>query len=569
MLLAAVFVNTSTAQDFACDLEAKATWSKEEIFYCCFTEIYCHPDDKEHHPSTHKPTEMPLLRKTTTTLPPTSTVLTLPKGTFDCAGDENVRLSWAGEQLTWCCEHWGVGCAESTPLPNGGVNWDAIPLPTTTLMRAPAMPFSCRSHLLTHGDMSTWSPLKHQWCCSHWHIGCQMPTTTTDQFSDCLEDLERWSSDWSKRKMLWCCEFGPLVVIHELQSASACAPTTVTTSTQAPRPAEVFSNPANNPFRYNVGGDALPADVVFDCLNGETNWQRWWSHQKKDWCCEHKGIACSRTTKVPSTSTVAIITTNSPRFDCVSGLQSWATAWSETKKDYCCSTRVQCPGYNSSTIAPPSFDCAGHSWASWSAEKAQFCCEHDGIACSSHYDCNKLTPPWSEHKKTWCCREKHKGCPFDCQAGLSTSQVGWTLQKKAWCCGHEMLGCPEKENSADVSGSTDQGDQVDEYDCERADMAEELSWTVVHYEWCCKHKQKMCLQGKYSIGGSGSQVDVGPSVAARRPWNLVGLVPATLATLLAITLLAFVGGRLFGYSRVRWRRLSDGSTMSPCLEASL
>mmetsp|Transcript_4087 Transcript_4087/g.13781 ORF Transcript_4087/g.13781 Transcript_4087/m.13781 type:complete len:303 (+) Transcript_4087:36-944(+) len=48
---------------------------------------------------------------------------------------------------------------------------------------------------------------------------------------------------------------------------------------------------------------------------------------------------------------------------------------------------------------------------------------------------------WSSEKADWCCDNKDKGCSFDCLNGYAMSETDWSEEKSGWCCEHTRLGC--------------------------------------------------------------------------------------------------------------------------------
>jgi hypothetical protein len=139
------------------------------------------------------------------------------------------------------------------------------------------------------------------------------------------------------------------------------------------------------------GGDAPTTTFPFDCQFGYKNWEKGWSDDKKEWCCEKYEVACPANFSLP--------------FDCEAGYANWQRGWSVDKKIWCCRRhRKGCL-----------FDC------------------QDGL--------QRWERAWSKDKKAWCCENENLGCLHNCSNGFGSWQSTWPDEKKEWCCKYKRRGC--------------------------------------------------------------------------------------------------------------------------------
>eukprot|EP00408_Alexandrium_pacificum_P061281 CAMPEP_0171167174 /NCGR_PEP_ID=MMETSP0790-20130122/7069_1 /TAXON_ID=2925 /ORGANISM="Alexandrium catenella, Strain OF101" /LENGTH=369 /DNA_ID=CAMNT_0011631995 /DNA_START=1 /DNA_END=1111 /DNA_ORIENTATION=+ len=155
------------------------------------------------------------------------------------------------------------------------------------------------------------------------------------------------------------------------------------------------------------------------------------------------------------------------------------------------------------TTTMPFFDCIdglGHdNGGSWSDHKRQWCCQHQGLGCtttSAPFDClaglSNWQRGWSEPKKDWCCRNQNRGCVtttieftksttramFDCGTGYANWMHGWSDSKKDWCCRFENVGCTTITTTTTLP-----------YDCDVVSQ----DWSKDQRDWCCNWLGKGCL----------------------------------------------------------------------------
>ena len=104
-------------------------------------------------------------------------------------------------------------------------------------------------------------------------------------------------------------------------------------------------------------------------------------------------------------------------YDCNAALNNFFRAWSPAKKHWCCSNRLKgCEGNAKPSVDPG----AGMMWKhvqvngywTWQVVAAA---GGAAVPASLPYDCNvgvvNWKIGWSAPKKTWCCANKHVGCP--------------------------------------------------------------------------------------------------------------------------------------------------------------
>lgn len=209
----------------------------------------------------------------------------------------------------------------------------------------------------------------------------------------------------------------------------------------------------------------------YDCAAGLEHWQQFWEGAKKEWCCEHEGQGCPKSTPQPQV----------PFYDCERGFFHWQELWGYSKKGWCCEHAGRgCPD-----LAPtqsPTFDCDQDAdmWNTrWSSEKQAWCCQHAGRGCMV-FDCDagleNFETGWSQDKKEWCCRYMTQqmpndvccpvtgsGCPsppptgppYDCDDGYAEWATTWSRQKIMWCCENAGKACPDPVVPVEPASSTE------------------------------------------------------------------------------------------------------------------
>jgi hypothetical protein len=335
------------------------------------------------------------------------------------------------QQRMWCCRK-SMGCAnpnftmQQEPCENAvlsGGNYDAKP---------DGYPGQCRYN--QSGERP--AGVRRKQTCVYNDKGDQ-ETSTVSNLSpaqyfanfDCAnlcEGTDDQAKGWSKYKIKACCR-------QEQKFCKLLIPKSAKKSW-------------TNVDKYT----SKPLDSIqFNCSHG-LNRPRAWNPIKRRWCYEHWSIGTlpaestwttKTTTTVTTTSATTITTTSTTagKHDCYYGVKDWVNTFSYPKKEYCCKY-----------------------WdrkENWPVTTRPQCCDYLGIGClgplptttSPPYDCSagyfNWIKGWSPNKKVYCCREKGRGCIFDCSADYHHGdwRQEWSMAKKAWCCLTERRGCPAEE----------------------------------------------------------------------------------------------------------------------------
>mmetsp|Transcript_8576 Transcript_8576/g.19520 ORF Transcript_8576/g.19520 Transcript_8576/m.19520 type:complete len:296 (-) Transcript_8576:148-1035(-) len=145
------------------------------------------------------------------------------------------------------------------------------------------------------------------------------------------------------------------------------------------------------------------------------------------------------------------------------------------------------------------FDCdtgLDHWRHQLSNEQKSWCCKNKGKGClpdpqEPHPYCQagieNWRQQWTAQKKDWCCKHVGVKCaststssaPFDCKVGQTNWQQGWSSVKKGWCCQHYGLGCPITSTSAP-------------FDCNADPAGHGTGWSRGQRAWCCRHEGVGC-----------------------------------------------------------------------------
>jgi len=184
------------------------------------------------------------------------------------------------------------------------------------------------------------------------------------------------------------------------------------------------------------------------------------SAEQKDNCCKTHFRMC------PTTTVRA-------QYDCDFQRKTWKTAWSESKKDWCCGfSRKACQGEEGPQGAFQTFPFACDEGL-WNWEKG-----------------------WSVNKKKWCCKMFQKGCgsvTHDCDKGLETWNTTWSKDKIEWCCGKDGEGCLQQKSHFRHQAKTIKWDDTGkDFDCKAGAAHWLAGWSVVKRAYCCKHHDIAC-----------------------------------------------------------------------------
>ena len=119
-------------------------------------------------------------------------------------------------------------------------------------------------------------------------------------------------------------------------------------------------------------------------------------------------------------------------YDCNAALNNFFRAWSPAKKQWCCSNRLKgCEGNAKPSVDPG----AGMMW--------------------KHVQVNGY---W-----TWQVVAAAGGgaapasLPYDCNVGVVNWKIGWSAPKKTWCCANKHVGCPGSAGGIAMSCHTCHG----------------------------------------------------------------------------------------------------------------
>ncbi|CAE7576705.1 unnamed protein product [Symbiodinium necroappetens] len=242
----------------------------------------------------------------------------------------------------------------------------------------------------------------------------------------------------------------------------------------------------------------LQINVPYDCNHQQ---EKYWSHAKKAWCCEHYVLGCPTTTPkstvVPQASNFAGISSRpqSDDQDCYADVLYWHSAWTLRKQNWCCENHgIGCRA----SLHSDAYDCEispGRGTSAWSYRRQLWCCMHYARGCPSQYEVGHSSKPlydcttgysdsWPAEQKAWCCYHAAVACPdrpgarYNCDAGYENWLHGWSQAKKVWCCFHHDRGCDDSDTT--------------KYDCNNGYDNWEVGWSGSKKDWCCQNEQKAC-----------------------------------------------------------------------------
>lgn len=186
--------------------------------------------------------------------------------------------------------------------------------------------------------------------------------------------------------------------------------------------------------------------MQYDCEELYSAWQTAWSASKKRWCCREHGRGCAERRR-PAPGPPAPTPSAPPSFDCVDGWFDWQRRWSPAQQSWCCASFGQgCPPGRPDSSARAGRGPQADDTQATPAGSAPFHCDRARSA-------EDAARGWSLAKQEWCCRFHGLGCmarvdntklsPFNCESGLWEYQTGWSPSKRTWCCRHRGLGCTD------------------------------------------------------------------------------------------------------------------------------
>mmetsp|Transcript_89701 Transcript_89701/g.187352 ORF Transcript_89701/g.187352 Transcript_89701/m.187352 type:complete len:433 (-) Transcript_89701:361-1659(-) len=119
-----------------------------------------------------------------------------------------------------------------------------------------------------------------------------------------------------------------------------------------------------------------------------------------------------------------------PKYECEVGYSHWQRAWSLDKKEWCC----QNEGRGCVETGGDKYDClkqVEHA-EKWSAGKKAFCCDAEGIGCEDDLKASLE----KEHQEAL----TEERLPFNCN-NPNTKENPWHFGKQVFCCEQEKIGC--------------------------------------------------------------------------------------------------------------------------------
>lgn len=252
-------------------------------------------------------------------------------------------------------------------------------------------PYDCEAGL------STWSPRKKDWCCTHKGVNC--PLTAAAGY-DCKAGHSHWQREWPLRKKVWCCA-------HEGRGCPEKSPAPVSSTSE--------------PYKCTDAEDQIAS----------------WRPSQRVWCCAQHNLGCpGKVSSLP--------------YDCHMGLSHWRTAWASEKKTWCCfHQRLGCP-----TITAH-YDCTEGTVRQWELPKQVWCCDRAPVRMSGcpstttmtttqPYDCTSpRTKTWPKPKKAYCCHKYLIGCPEKQELRFGTSKAVRTCRgtERQWVVCDDLPEC--------------------------------------------------------------------------------------------------------------------------------
>jgi hypothetical protein len=215
--------------------------------------------------------------------------------------------------------------------------------------------------------------------------------------------------------------------------------------------------------RESRPGSFQQLSTDFNCNTKDNRGE--WSHAKKEFCCERKGISCD----------------DGEDFNCYT--KDNRDEWSNAKKTWCCDNKdIGCDGGGDSD-----FNCrTKDNREQWAPAKKKWCCENkhigcemacSGAACPDKPNCNDYRTDWIPSRREYCCRHGHQEA---CEDHNCDTKEHMEPSKIDWCCKTENKHC-------------------DEYNCNTKE-----AWSPTKREWCCENKHKGCrMCGSSPCPGSG------------------------------------------------------------------
>jgi hypothetical protein len=322
---------------------------------------------------------------------------------------------------------------------------------STTGTSTTTLPYDCQSGYANWAQ--AWSYGKRDWCCRHFSKGCPTTTTTTREAArtsssasasaaesghqrprrgdgpeppaepsyDCSARGSGWVAEWSLARKKWCCENKQVgCKIHPATSSSSKAPATAGSTSTSAAPTETSTAPTETSTAVAKDLVATVSDkyaltfyVTGCCTTERTAATAWWETQREEIVLADMFVLCQHTAAGTASEQhreicgcgdakpvceqqakfiepAARAQERSPQaYNCSAGRASWATGWSNGKKDWCCSLQ----GFGCDASEGPA---------------------RRGGAAATRFDCRDMLQEWRTRwtapKKKWCCQERGLGC---------------------------------------------------------------------------------------------------------------------------------------------------------------
>jgi len=318
---------------------------------------------------------------------------------WDCGAGLSTTDSWPSAKRAWCCENKGQGCianlqaSDLFDCEDGYDKWEMSWILDKKIWCCKHQAMACDPYDCSEtegvGGMP-WTSSKQVWCCSEQGVGCTTAGSSL-QF-DCEDGLDDWEHVWGADKQAACCQAGAITCASSPGSAPASGPASrLPPSLPPPSPAFVPWSPAlpipvaalgmavapSPSPTTSATSTATTVPATYDCLPGDTDWEKLWTGEQKTWCCQRKGFACDP-------------------FNCIPGpgFSNQVTDWPVDKITWCCQNRGEgCQVPIRQTLQPSDYGFAGA----------------DDLDCLLNLENAKTL--WRPAKKVTCCVKENRGCP--------------------------------------------------------------------------------------------------------------------------------------------------------------
>lgn len=504
---------------------------------------------------------------------PTSTTTTTTKP--DCwRSQPGEEVDWSPFRRQWCCKHEEVACTTTTSTVTSTststqtdtnttttTTTETRTLTNTSTTTTSSFEYACDRGLSTGID--TWDEGKKAWCCRHQKVGCTTTTTTTTSTTTTA------TATTSTRTVTFTTT-STSVTTTSTSSTGTITTTTVTNTTTSTTTSSITTT--------------LPP---FDCQIDFEDLEDCWSDRKKDYCCNHGHVQCPAEVLLALAPALTgqqpyrchkgtpkpnmtwdwesgwVLEGDTRTYQCDQDLEKWATAWSDSKKEYCCKQELKwCPkGFRREL--------------GWTDAKTEWCCDNENLGCDfTTSPAPATSAPEPTPQATTSTTEGVPGAAaFDCQEDLGQSQTGWSEDKILWCCQNEQLGCPGSEGAGqpppeegEASEAEAGGDEASDeelpfiitqsYDCSADRDNWESDWSEDKKEWCCEHESFGCPPpGVDLIGDWDQKLRLSARASASGPAE----TSAALGLVALVAAASLAGATALGLGALRRQRRAAAS----------